>query len=412
MFSLESFNKILYKNLLLPLNIHYFHFENFGSTHPSDLAIIGESPLTHSHNPLTFAIISDQEPFSDSHITDIFTANPSTLQNDWAYTLSVHYTNFDDISLKIYANSEHSIEKTNSLEYWKFLDWYYFYHGFAALDWYRNVEYLPPVKSFTKVFISFNNLMSENRSYRLNLIAQLIDKKLDQHGYISLNQNDTEQKIKNELFSSSSRLSVAAKKLILKTLLPTTPKLTIDTEDHRVQNPVDQVGSLSAYDNIETLGSGLFHLVTETVFYDKKLHLTEKIFKPIIARRPFFLIAAPHNLAYFKTYGFKTFDKWIDESYDIEEDNDKRIALIVAEVDRLCQLSSDELDIMYQEMQEILEYNFHWFYNGFKQIIVNELVDNFKHCIDQHNFSFTQNSRQHIDYTNVNFGKIKKLLSQ
>ena len=46
---------------------------------------------------------------------------------------------------------------------------------------------------------------------------------------------------------------------------------------------------------------GLFHIVTETIFYDNKLHFTEKVFKPIVARRPFFLVGAPGNLAYLKS---------------------------------------------------------------------------------------------------------------
>mgnify|MGYP003342655425 CR=1 FL=1 len=37
----------------------------------------------------------------------------------------------------------------------------------------------------------------------------------------------------------------------------------------------------------------LWNIVTETVFYYDKLHLTEKIFKPIVHRRPFLLVAAP-----------------------------------------------------------------------------------------------------------------------
>ena len=37
------------------------------------------------------------------------------------------------------------------------------------------------------------------------------------------------------------------------------------------------------------------------------MHLTEKIFKPIVNKQPFMLLAAPDNLAYLKSYGFKTY---------------------------------------------------------------------------------------------------------
>ena len=75
--------------------------------------------------------------------------------------------------------------------------------------------------------------------------------------------------------------------------------------------------------------SALWHVVSETIFYQEKLHLTEKIFKPICARRPFILVGAKGNLAYLRSYGFKTFDQWISEDYDHEEDNEKRLLMIV-----------------------------------------------------------------------------------
>ena len=136
-------------------------------------------------------------------------------------------------------------------------------------------------------------------------------------------------------------------------------------------------GSMSANIDINQLTRALWHIVTETVYFLPKLHLTEKIFKPIVAKRPFILVAAPGNLAYLKRYGFKTFDHWIDESYDNEQDHYIRIEKITAEIAKLCALEPIVLKQMHIEMQEILEYNFQHFYGDFKKIIVNELVDNF-----------------------------------
>jgi hypothetical protein len=284
------------------------------------------------------------------------------------------------------------------------LDWYYFFHGFAALDRYKNVQYLPPIKTFSKVFISFNNLINEKRSYRLTLISMLIKLGLDKYGYISMNQQDTANKIKKELFSPHSSLSKESKYLIYKTLLPNPPKLIIDVDT--------TVGTLSANDDLETLSLGLFHVVTETIFYDKKLHLTEKIFKPVVARRPFILVGAPGNLAYLKSYGFRTFDRWIDESYDLEEDHDQRLAKIVNELDKLCKLSESELMNMCEEMQNILEYNFHWFYTGFREQITNELVDNFESIIKKYNAGKDASFENYIDASAIDFSTVKKLLLQ
>jgi hypothetical protein len=122
----------------------------------------------------------------------------------------------------------------------------------------------------------------------------------------------------------------------------------------------------------------LWHIVSETVFYYDKLHLTEKIFKPIVSKQPFILLAAPGNLAYLKSYGFKTFDGIIDESYDLIQDNDTRIDVVAAELNRLCNMTPEEKQQVVEAIAPIVEYNFHHFYGEFKHIITRELLDNTK----------------------------------
>jgi hypothetical protein len=158
------------------------------------------------------------------------------------------------------------------------------------------------------------------------------------------------------------------------------------------------------------LQRAFWNIVTETVYFDEKLHLTEKIFKPIVSRRPFILVAAPGNLGYLRSYGFKTFDRWIDESYDNERNPDRRMQLIVAEINKLCSLSHAQLLQMHQEMQDILEYNHQHFYTNFKTIIVNELVDNFEICVKQHNLGISE--RFQFQLHNVNLDQVKTLLLQ
>ena len=374
----------------------YFCFDKFGSMHASDLQHHYSSLISHYN----FVFFNDQEPCYLS-VYDTLCKDSDHLNNE--NTVFFNRCNKNLKKLNILANSEHSEEKNNIVKNYNYRDWYYFYHGFAALDWYRNIRYQPPGRIFTKVFITFNNLCTEKRSYRLNLVARLLEKNLHAQGAISLNYNSGDQ-LKQELFSSTSLLSVESKKIIFEQLYNKTLTLTIDTDDFR--------GSLSADDNLDVLSQGLFHLVTETIFYDEKLHLTEKIFKPIVARRPFFLVGAPGNLAYLKTYGFRTFDKWIDESYDSESDPDVRIIKIVTEVERLCRLSADELNQMYQNMQDTLQYNFEWFYGGFKKAIIDELVDNFKSCVDQHNANNDENFTNSIDYSAIDFDSVKKRLAQ
>ena len=409
MFSLDAFYNIISKNLLEPINCESHYFKIFGSTEPKDLGSIWTIDMIGlTELDLTkYVMFYDQEPIYTNQFNKLYQIPiKGSRTHDTIYILGWHTLEIMYFKTKFYviANSEYSQEKDNLLNDYDLLDWYYFFHGFAALDWYKNIRYLPPIKTFSKVFISFNNLINEKRSYRLTLIAMLIKSGLDKYGYISMSQQDTASKIKKELFSPHSLLSKHSKYLIYKTLLPNPPSLIIDVDN--------TIGTLSANDNLDTLSLGLFHVVTETIFYDEKLHLTEKIFKPIVARRPFLLVGAPGNLAYLKSYGFKTFDRWIDESYDLELDPDQRLAKIVNELDKLCKLSESELMYMYEQMQDILEHNFNWFYTGFKEQITNELVDNFELLIKKSNAGKDASFKNYLDSSMINFDAVKKLLLQ
>jgi hypothetical protein len=127
--------------------------------------------------------------------------------------------------------------------------------------------------------------------------------------------------------------------------------------------------------------ASLLHVVNETVFFEPKLHLTEKVFKPIVAQRPFVLVAAPGNLAYLRSYGFQTFGDWIDEGYDTIDDPDLRLQAIAKEIAKLSNLSQQQLRKLGQEMHSVLNYNKCHFFGEFRQMIVNELIDNFETMI-------------------------------
>jgi len=412
MFSLEKFYDIVYDNLLRPLDINYMYFKVFGSTNPSDAHFIMTDQNDVYEPYMNTVVAYDQEPIFTSAASQIWDytkyKNQQSSFKKWTTSCQqglYHYSMKHFIpDFFVFANSEHSKEKNNFLKTLdNFHDWYYFYHGFAALDWFGNIPYRKPIKQYSRVFISFNNLYTEKRSYRLAMIAHLIDRGLDKRGYISMSQHEILKKITGELFDNTSLLHRDDKKLIYKTMLPTPPKLIIDTDDHH--------GALSANDDLDVLAQGLWHIVTETIYYDEKQHLTEKVFKPIVAKRPFILVAAPGNLAYLKSYGFQTFDRWIDESYDQESDPVKRMAMIVAEIEKLCNLPQDQLDTMYSEMSEILDHNFNWFYGGnFKRLIIDEMVDNFRRCLINHNKGRDSVAINYINHSHMDWSEIKQRL--
>jgi len=286
-------------------------------------------------------------------------------------------------------------------------NWYYFFHGFAALDWYRDVQYFDNLKNkkFTKVFITLNRLVTQDRSYRLWLVAALLERGLDKQGLISCALQDSFGGTwKNEIFDTKSQLTKEQRKLIYRQFSKLTSDLNLDFD-----NTPGMASAEMGIQQMKLFQQAFVHIVTETVYYPNNLHLTEKIFRPIVVYRPFILVGAQGNLAYLKRYGFQTFDQWWDESYDAEPDAERRLAMVVEQIEQLCRLSPSELDAMYQEMLPVLEHNRQHFYSKFKQIIVDEMLDNFVVMINR--FNQKQGSIIH-DIGQVDIKHLKRLLGQ
>ena len=98
-------------------------------------------------------------------------------------------------------------------------------------------------------------------------------------------------------------------------------------------------------------------IVTESVFFQPTATITEKTFNSIVTLTPFIMIGAPFTLQYLKKLGFKTFDKWWDESYDEETDHAERLLKIFKLIDYINSLSNDQLHCLYKEMYSVLDWN-------------------------------------------------------
>ena len=57
------------------------------------------------------------------------------------------------------------------------------------------------------------------------------------------------------------------------------------------------------------------NIVTETLYENSQIHITEKTFRAIALEMPFVLVAPAGSLEYMREYGFKTFGDVFDESY-------------------------------------------------------------------------------------------------
>jgi hypothetical protein len=106
-----------------------------------------------------------------------------------------------------------------------------------------------------------------------------------------------------------------------------------------------------------------YYIITETTCDDRICFMTEKTYKSFYHKIPFIIFGTPHVLKNLKKEGFKTFNKWIDESYDDEFDYEKRKKIIFSEIVRLNNLDFKTHKLIINEMHETLEYNHKHFLN-------------------------------------------------
>jgi hypothetical protein len=116
--------------------------------------------------------------------------------------------------------------------------------------------------------------------------------------------------------------------------------------------------------NFSEAQDSLVYVPTETVYFGRRTHITEKTFKAIALEMPFVLVAPAHSLEYMRSYGFKTFDGIFDESYDLETDDILRVEKVTQVLKDLDNLSDQERQQIHRACIPIVEHNFRHFYRG------------------------------------------------
>jgi len=93
-------------------------------------------------------------------------------------------------------------------------------------------------------------------------------------------------------------------------------------------------------------------IVSETV--DDGFFITEKTYKPMLAKQLFVVHGPLGILKYLREMGFKTFGDFFDESYDQEKDKSMRVQKIVNTVK---QIKGMDYKILYEKTKHIREHN-------------------------------------------------------
>ena len=208
-----------------------------------------------------------------------------------------------------------------------------------------------------KKFVCMNKVA---RGHRVYLLGKLFEYDLLDDAYWSFQENiplshfidvpERDQVVRNQIELNQYRLPMN---------LNATPNRN---------NPVDLIPH-----DLEFHDDSYFSVVTETMFYKddttwihKQLRnqslytvfLTEKTFRPVAFKHPFILLSVPYSIKTLKDMGYKTFHPYINESYDIEEDDDKRMDMIIAEIRRLCAFTREQWMSWQVDIKEIVEYNY------------------------------------------------------
>jgi hypothetical protein len=339
MFSVDNFYDFLdshygwTKNKTMLWRFYPHGSKNFADLHPFYDDQKFNINRGHFHSCFGAVILHDQEPFMPALI-DTYRQNRYDRKKEQSWNeltwkeLFLNPTR--STSWPIFCHSETNSRDIQYLSHIGMIECYYFWHGLVARDWFRHWRLHPDLmqqNSWTHRFLLYARDHSGTRRYRRSVIDSL-------------------QTLKSQI--------------------------RYNWEGDRAVGS-DYSAKIVIKDACETA----IHIVSETVFESEKIHLTEKVFKPMVMRQPFVLFAGPGSLEYLRKYGFRTFNSVWDESYDQETDHHCRKQKILDLIDSLAKKSPSEFQDIMQRCQVIIDHNReHFFSDAFEKILLHELHTN------------------------------------
>ena len=324
-----------------------FFCDPFGHTGTEHLYNFGSDAVAEQQ----YIFMHDQEPIQiDAHralFEDVVRRNADM---DWHWNHAAPGT-------VVVSERGDRVRELESIYGWR--SSYYFFHGWACLDWYRgyNRTFLFPHPSERSMpnltFMSPNRIIGGERDHRVLFLYHVLKRNL-QRNYISAPQicpvedqdivsiakkyNNTYQDIEQILSQSDLPWLFAGE---------TTQQMT----------------SCWLGNYVEAMDS-LIYVPTETVYFGRRTHITEKTFKAIALGMPFVLVAAAGSLEYMRSYGFRTFADIWDESYDEESDDFTRLEKVTQLLADIDQCSARERRQIFDHTRSAVLHNWNHFYHG------------------------------------------------
>ena len=100
-----------------------------------------------------------------------------------------------------------------------------------------------------------------------------------------------------------------------------------------------------------------YQVITETLYEQPGIFLSEKSYKPFLSCQPFILCGQSGTVNVLRLQGYDVYDTWINHEYDNIKDNKERMRVLTNEIIRLNSLSSKEWSLMLKEMLPTIKKN-------------------------------------------------------
>jgi len=248
---------------------------------------------------------------------------------------------------------------------------YYFFHGWAALDWYRGYDrnlLLTPAHQRampTRTFMSPNRIIGGQRDHRVLWLYHIARANLS-HNHISAPRVCPYESV--DIISVAQRFQERYPDIL--------EVLTEMSLPRCFQGESQQLMTSSTLGNFAEVHDSMIYVPTETIYWGNRTHLTEKTMKALALGMPFVLIAPAGSLEYLREYGFQTFGDIWDETYDQETDDYVRLSRVTALLQDIDQSTDAERQRIWHHCLGVVQHNWNHFYGGgFEAVLDRELAN-------------------------------------
>jgi hypothetical protein len=327
-FWFDNSNQIEYRTVdSIKDEVYFYTIPMYGITtytaYNSHIAI-SEKVLTDIRNKQAYLL------FTYESEGDLYTPNYfdkfNTLVQDLNLPKDMIYVIHGDFSIDKFKNCSFSYKPVNSFPWW--------------LHQYKHIA----IPEYTPKYL-FNCYNRRPRDSRVIIMGLLHEANLLKNSIYSFGNNSRDS-IEVTNIRHQNQLSVATMDY-----LASIANYSPDNKDLITDNPALNIVAEHYQNTFLSLVNETLASASDIMFF------SEKIYKPIIMEHPFILFSGYKNLEKFKEFGFKTFDKWWDESYDNEPIMLERVKKIVAILSELDNLSDSQLIDLRKEMLPVLKHN-------------------------------------------------------